>query len=197
MLWLRENFKAAYDVMINYVPLPPRLPEARGLNPEIAPGEYPGALFDITLDLREGESGVSAVFTYADEVYRESRVSLWAAAFRDYVLGNTEKIQVESRSSIVESDTGDVTRIAALDWNLPQISVFADIWKNELGLETVTEHSDFFDSGGASMSAIRMESALYERGWYLTAPDIFIHAKFGLIAPLIIPAAEADWEADP
>jgi hypothetical protein len=47
------------------------------------------------------------------------------------------------------------------------------------------------------MIAIRIESALYERGWYLAAPDIFIHAKFGLIAPFIIPAAEADWEADP
>jgi hypothetical protein len=74
---------------------------------------------------------------------------------------------------------------------LPE-DVLLDVWKNVLG----TEADDFFTAGGTSLDAIRLEAALFERGWLLSAADIFQNPKLRDMAALMTSVKEIDWEAE-
>ena len=67
-----------------------------------------------------------------------------------------------------------------------------DVWKSVLE----TDGDDFFAEGGTSLAAIRMESALFEKGWLLSAADILQNPKRCDMAALILPADKIDWEDD-
>ena len=74
---------------------------------------------------------------------------------------------------------------------VPQ-DALANVWKSVLR----TDGDDFFEQGGTSLAAIRIESALYEKGWLLSAADILQNPKRCDMAALMTSAEETDWEAD-
>ena len=171
-----------YDVMINYSPLPRRLPDVCGLRPEILRSGYPGALFDMILDLREEPEGVSAVFTYADELFKPETVRGWADSFKTLLL--TRELDIPAQPSI------------AADEQLPQASALHEALKSVLDAADIQQGDDFFTIGGTSLAAIRLEGALFEAGWLLSAADIFGNPEIHKMPALMIPADEIDWEAD-
>jgi hypothetical protein len=78
----------------------------------------------------------------------------------------------------------------------PQICELMRIWKDVLGIDEITANDDFFTVGGTSLSAIRIEAALFEKGWFLSAADILQNPKLCDMAALMALAEEIDWEAE-
>ena len=159
-----------YAVMINFVPLPRPLPDACGLHPEVMRGGYPGAMFDLVLDVREEAGGVSAMFSYASELFCPETVRGWVDAF----------------GRILEGAQGAHGAAQAL----------CGIWQSLLGVPSVAPHDDFFAQGATSLDAIRTEAALLDAGWLLSASDIFEHPTFADMLSQIKSADDIDWEAD-
>ena len=58
-----------------------------------------------------------------------------------------------------------------------------------------TGEGDFYTLGGTSMDAIRIEAALLEKGWLLSAADILLNPEIHQMVTLMVPADEIDWEA--
>jgi len=75
-----------YDVMINQRPLLAPMPDACGLHPEIVRKDYPGAIVDLVLDVIEDETGVTAVFNYADELFLPETVWDWACMLKNMLM---------------------------------------------------------------------------------------------------------------
>jgi len=61
---------------------------------------------------------------------------------------------------------------------------------------TGDEDEDFYESGGTSMDAIMIESALLDKGWLLSAADIMQNPEITAMVPLMTPADDIDWEAE-
>ena len=61
---------------------------------------------------------------------------------------------------------------------------------------TFENDEDFYESGGTSMDAIMIESALLEKGWLLSAADIMQNPEIQEMAKLMTPADDIDWEAE-
>ncbi len=57
-----------------------------------------------------------------------------------------------------------------------------------------TDEPDFFAAGGTSLNAIRLEAALFERGWLLSAADILQNPDRGALAAFMAAADETNWE---
>jgi len=127
------------------------------------------------LDLREETEGVSAVFNYATDLFKGETVRNWTEVFK-CILTNEESLCLQEKPCLQE----------------PASDVLLDVWKTVLGTDT----DDFFEAGGTSLSAIRLESALYEKGWLLSAADIFHTPKLLDMAALLTPVDEIDWEDD-
>lgn len=179
-----------YDVMINYVPLPRPLPNVCGLRPEILRGEYSGALFDLVLDVREENDGFSAVFTYADELFRPETVSRWADTFKKLLLTH----ELDLAYTAVPNHTEDAGTV--FEENAPQLTELSRVWMDVLGSDDVSPHDDFFVAGGTSLAAIRIEAGLFERGFLLCAADILQNPKMYEMAALMVPADEINWEEE-
>ncbi|MDR0943653.1 MAG: AMP-binding protein [Ruminococcus sp.] len=73
-----------------------------------------------------------------------------------------------------------------------QIDDFKDAWKAILG----KDEGDFYEIGGTSLKAIRIEEAMLMKGHYISAADILRYKNFSDISKLIISASEIDWEAE-
>ncbi len=182
--------KLFYDVMINYIPLPQPLPDVPGLHPQIVRGTYPGALFDLVLDLREEENGISAVFTYADQLFSGAMIEQWGTAFKELLLSHEWIIVPSCDISPVQEETHENKQ----NCDPLALKELMDVWKETLEKNEVSPSDDFFLSGGTSLAAIRMEAALFERGWLLSATDIFRHPKLTDMAGCLSPADDIDWE---
>ncbi len=57
-----------------------------------------------------------------------------------------------------------------------------------------TDEPDFFAAGGTSLNAIRLEAALFDRGWLLSAADILQNPDRRALAALMTLSGETDWE---
>ncbi len=183
--------KLFYDVMINYIPLPQPLSFVPDLHPQIVRGEYPGGLFDLVLDLREEEDGILAVFTYADQLFSQAMLEHWGKAFKELLLTGEWKMDhvilnppVYTESANAQPELSDPLMLAEL----------MEVWKEVLEKNEVSPTDDFFLSGGTSLGAIRIEAAMFERGWLLSATDIFHHPKLADMAGCLTPADDIDWE---
>jgi len=61
----------------------------------------------------------------------------------------------------------------------PKVLALVNIWKQVLNVENPGPDDDFFEQGGDSIKAIRLESRLFKAGWYLPATEIYDRAKLG------------------
>ena len=68
--------------------------------------------------------------------------------------------------------------------------ILREVWMEILK----ASEGDFYEIGGTSMDAIMIESALLQKGWFLSAADILQNPKIHDMAALMIPADEIDWE---
>ncbi len=68
----------------------------------------------------------------------------------------------------------------------------ADAWSDVLK----SEEQDFFAAGGTSLGAIRLEAALFEKGWLLSAADILQNPDIRTLTAWMTPLDETDWEND-
>ena len=80
-----------------------------------------------------------------------------------------------------------------LDQTAP-IIILHDVLNAVIG--TREDDEDFYESGGTSMDAIMIESALLEKGWLLSAADILQNPEIHDMARLMTPADDIDWEAE-
>jgi hypothetical protein len=80
--------------------------------------------------------------------------------------------------------------------NLPLAEQALDeAWNAILGSVDPDETADFFKLGGTSLAAIRLEAALFEKGWLLSAGDILQNPEKNALPALMTPAGDTDWEA--
>ena len=71
-------------------------------------------------------------------------------------------------------------------------SILREVWMEVLKID----EGDFYETGGSSMDAILIESALLQKGWSLSAADILQNPKIHEMAALMVPAEEIDWEVE-
>ena len=69
-------------------------------------------------------------------------------------------------------------------------------WKDILGEEPLGPEDDFFEHGGDSITAMRLEGELFKAGWYLPAAQIYETARLGDLAAMVEPAECFDDEYD-
>ncbi len=67
-------------------------------------------------------------------------------------------------------------------------------WKQVFKTDRVNDTDNFFELGGTSLMAIEIESILFEKGYVLSAADIFENPVLSDLVPLILLADEIDWE---
>lgn len=67
-------------------------------------------------------------------------------------------------------------------------------WKQVFKTDTVNDADNFFELGGTSLMAIEIESILFDKGFALSAADIFENPVLSDLIPLIQLADEIDWE---
>jgi acyl-coenzyme A synthetase/AMP-(fatty) acid ligase/acyl carrier protein len=176
---MNEKFGARYDIMINYIPLPPSIKNAEKHRPRFIRGGYPAPAAKLVIDLREEENGFSAVFTYC--AISEKIVENWAAALRSIIFNKPIcDVIIPTENKIIEDEKTAIN---------PD---FAEIWKTVLGSET----GSFYEAGGTSLKAIRIEEALLLRGFYLSAADILGIGDLKKLSGQIVSAEEIDWEAE-
>lgn len=180
-----------YDVMINYVPLPRPLQDNSGLNPEILSGEYPYALFDLVLDLREESDGVTAVFTYADELFCFDTIYHLADGLKNLLLTHELILNLGKKHT---TNYQTIPNEKMIDETSPQICELLQVWADILNIKDVSLDDDFYIAGGTSLAAIRIEAALFEKGWILSASDIIRNPKLYEAAAKMIPLDEINWE---
>jgi surfactin family lipopeptide synthetase A/lichenysin synthetase A len=175
---MNEKFGARYDLMVNLIPYPQKINSGKGLSPRIIRGSYPAPAAKLVIDLREEENCIFAVFTY--DSYNESTVKNWAQIFKAILFSENHAdiiIPIETAETIYGNGNSDD---------------LAEIWYEFFGVKT----GNFYELGGTSLKAIRIEEALLMRGLYLSAADILSTGDFEKLAGLITPADEIDWEAE-
>lgn len=67
-------------------------------------------------------------------------------------------------------------------------------WKQVFNKDTVNDADNFFEHGGTSLMAIEIETILFDKGFALSAADIFENPVLSDLVPLILLADEIDWE---
>jgi non-ribosomal peptide synthetase component F len=176
---INEKFGVRYDVMVNFIPLPEKLTNADNLNPRIIRGTYPSPPTPLVIDLREEDNGFSAVFTY--DSLSDKTIQNWAENFKAILLCETVgDIIIPSNNKTESNENSDIQ---------PE---FSEIWKEFFG----SDSGNFYELGGTSLKAIRIEEALLSRGLYLSAADILGIGDYNRLSALITPADEIDWEAE-
>jgi non-ribosomal peptide synthetase component F/aryl carrier-like protein len=74
---------AFYDVMVNYRPLPPQLDEIDGVRPVIVRSQYPVAMFDLMLDIREEADGITVELHYASGLFKSDTIKAWLTVYAE------------------------------------------------------------------------------------------------------------------
>jgi hypothetical protein len=74
---------------------------------------------------------------------------------------------------------------------MSKIDILEKCWRDDFGTDT----ADFFEIGGTSFDAIKLEAALFKAGYVLSAADIFQYPAKTELVELMLPADEVDWEA--
>lgn len=63
-------------------------------------------------------------------------------------------------------------------------TALAEIWRRELGLDSVNADDIFFELGGDSLSAMRMVAAAQKVGIQISLDDVFANTPLGQLAPI-------------
>jgi hypothetical protein len=72
-------------------------------------------------------------------------------------------------------------------------AVLADIWQDLLELECVGRNDHFFELGGHSLLALTMADRLRQRGWNLSAREVFARPLLADLAAVIDDDEANDW----
>jgi non-ribosomal peptide synthetase component F len=175
---MNENFGVRYDVMVNYIPIPLELKLDGDLSPKIIRSSYTAPAVPLVIDLREEENGVSAVFTYS--LFSRKVIKNWAEIFKAILLSNTPP-EIIIPKYFVADDTG-----------ANYSAELAKVWEDMFG----DLSGGFYELGGTSLKAIKIEEEMLEHGLYISAADILNAQTFSAISKLISPADQIDWEAE-
>jgi acyl-coenzyme A synthetase/AMP-(fatty) acid ligase len=174
---MNEIYGVRYDVMVNFIPLPEKINSGYEHSPKIIRGSYNKPAVPLVIDLREEENGLSAVFTY--DSLSSKTIENWAEIFTAILLSKTPPDVIIPQKNHVANASGYSAELAV-------------IWEDMLG----DLSGGFYELGGTSLKAIKIEEAMLEQGLYISAADILSAQTFSDISKLVSPADEIDWEAE-
>ena len=73
----------------------------------------------------------------------------------------------------------------------PEEGLLSRIWAEQLNVERVGRHDDFFDLGGDSIKALMVTSRIRAAGYALDARELYHDATIAALAPRLIPLKQA------
>jgi amino acid adenylation domain-containing protein len=206
-----------FDVMINRLPQPRPFPECKGndqdVRARIVPGfNRPTAMFDMILEIREGRDQIFLELTYARDLFASDLMAVWAESLTSIVRmvcadPDTPLKQLPWPSGRIEpeikpagmEETPNVPKSAS-DGNRAGddmgVKALITAWQSVLGVSTAGPEDDFFELGGDSITAMRLEAELFKAGWYLPATAIYELARLGELMQMIESAEIFDDEED-
>ena len=205
-----------FDVMINRLPQPRPFPEFRDngqvSSARVVPGfSRPSAMFDLILEIREDKDRVFIELKYARDLFSAPLMQAWVNALAE-IVGTASSdpgiclrdlpwpdSQVRTASDFAETPTMAADMSASLlpaDWlpDDPAALALIRVWQEVLETETPGPEDDFFELGGNSISAMRLEAGLFNAGWYLPATAIYEQARLGGLLSLVEPIDNFDDE---
>ena len=204
-----------FDVMINRLPQPRPFPlfkeKGQEVSARIVPGfNRPAAMFDMILEIREGKDQIFLELTYARELFGPDQMKTWAEAVAEVVRtaaadphrplaqmpwpsGQCLPASAPEGVAVPESPP-----IPNADWPGEDMAARALIaaWQEVLGISVSGPGDDFFELGGDSITAMRLEAELFKTGWYLPATTIYERARLGELIKMMEPADAFDDEED-
>lgn len=206
-----------FDVMINRLPQPRPFPECKGndqdVRARIVPGfNRPTAMFDMILEIREGREQIFLELTYARDLFASDLMAVWAeslAAIVRMVCADPDtllkqlpwpsgRIEPEIKPAGME-ETPNVSKSASDGTRVGDdmaVQALISAWQTVLGVSTAGPDDDFFELGGDSITAMRLEAELFKAGWYLPATAIYELARLGELMQMIESAEIFDDEED-
>lgn len=147
------------------------------------------AKFDLNVTLLEGDSGVRGAFEYAADLFDAERVRGWIACFQKVLaelaevpgqaLKELPVFREEAFGTLIEQEAKEAEAAPRADSEEPRVMVaprnetekrLAAIWRELLGDKVFSVYDNFFDFGGHSILAIRL--------------NFLMHKTFGTDVPL-------------
>lgn len=206
-----------FDVMINRLPQPRPFPVFRSKDQEVCARIVPGfnrptAMFDMILEIREGRDQIFLELTYARDLFQPDLMRVWADAVAAVVrtvctdpgrtLGQLPWPSGRILHKLKPAGDDDAPHIPQFssdaDWAGDDMAAQALItaWQEVLDVSTPGSEDDFFELGGDSITAMRLEAELFKAGWYLPATTIYERARLGELMQMMEPADAFDDEDD-
>ena len=206
-----------FDVMINRLPQPRPFPVFRSMDQEVCARIVPGfnrptAMFDMILEIREGRDQIFLELTYARDLFQSDLMKIWADAVAAVVktvcvdpgrpLGQLPWPSGQILHELKPAGYDDIQQIPQFssdaDWTGDDMMTQALIsaWQEVLNVSTSGPEDDFFELGGDSITAMRLEAELFKAGWYLPATTIYEQARLGELMRMMEPADAFDEEDD-
>ena len=71
-----------------------------------------------------------------------------------------------------------------------------EVWSQVLGLDVIGVHDDFFELGGDSIHAIQITALAAERGWEISAHQLFTHSTVSRLAQIVVSSPVTSVTAD-
>ena len=209
-----------FDVMVNRLPRPRPFPalEENGCRTtaRVIPGfSRPTAMFDLILEIREGKDRIFLEMKYAKELFPSDLVQAWVDA-----VAHIARVAVSESHTLLKDlpwpsrPVPDDSRLTSSDTpseisspvppqrgtdrqpDTPGAQALAAVWKEVLETDSAREGDDFFEQGGDSITAMRLEAELFKTGWYLPATRIYETARLGELANVVEPVDNFDDEDD-
>lgn len=206
-----------FDVMINRLPQPRPFPEFRDngqvASARVVPGfSRPSVMFDLILEIREDKDRVFIELKYARDLFSAPLMQSWVNALAEIVgtaasdpgicLRDLPWPDSQARTAPGSADT---PKTALADASVllhpadrlpddPAALALIRVWQEVLETETPGPEDDFFELGGNSISAMRLEAGLFNAGWYLPATAIYEQARLGGLLSLVEPIDSFDDE---
>lgn len=192
-----------YDVMINRLPQPRPFPvlmeNGRQTTVRVVPGSAQGAtLFDLILEIRKEKDRIILELKFARDLFQAEQMQTWVNALAQVVRIASSDPQAPLQDlpwplgDPLQPSKGQTDRLEfsgkGLDMNDPGVTALVLAWKNILGEEPLGPEDDFFEHGGDSITAMRLEGELFKAGWYLPAAQIYETARLGDLAAMVEPA---------
>ncbi len=205
-----------FDVMINRLPQPRPFPvfkeKGREVSARVVAGFHrPSALFDLILEIREGQDQIFLELTYARDLFAPDLMGEWAeavAAVIRAVAADPEQTlaqlpwpsEQDLPMSVPVEKKDDVAEISspAANWlgDDEAAQILSKTWQAVLQTRSSGPEDDFFALGGNSIAAMRLEAELFKQGWYLPATSIYERARLVELIPLMTAADSFDDEDD-
>jgi aryl carrier-like protein len=169
-------------------------------------------MFDMILEIREGRDQIFLELTYARDLFASDLMAVWAESLASIVRmvcadpdtplkqfpWPSGRIEPEIKPAGME-ETPNVPKSAS-DGNRVGddmgVKALITAWQSVLGVSTAGPEDDFFELGGDSITAMRLEAELFKAGWYLPATAIYELARLGELMQMIESAEIFDDEED-